>query len=161
MDSHRVNLVDQLAEQWERMRSAVRHQVPREWTDLELTMPQARTLILLSGGATRMTEIASHLGRGMSSATTMIDRLVAKGLVERAEDAADRRVVTCGLTPVGEDAAEKFMRIGRLRIETIASVLTVEELETVTHAMEIMAGAALRAAEAASPEDRQPAQVGT
>ena len=33
MDSHRVNLVDQLAEQWERMRSAVRHQVPREWTD--------------------------------------------------------------------------------------------------------------------------------
>ena len=159
MDSYRANLVERLIEHWERMRSASRPQAPREWSDLELTMPQARILFLLSRGAARMTEIASHLGRGMSSATTMIDRLVAKGLVERAEDPADRRVVTCRLRPVGEDAVEKLMRIGRLRVESIAEALTVEELETVTRAMEIMADAAGRSQAAGPSENHEPAAM--
>ena len=161
MDSYRAKLVEQLVEHWQRMGSATRVQAPREWSNLELTMPQARILILLAQGPVRMTQIASHLGRGLSSATTMIDRLVAKGLVERAEDPADRRVVACGLTPAGEDAVEIFMRIGRLRIETIASSLTVKDLETVTRAIAIMADAASRAEPPGPSECRPPARVGT
>ena len=159
MDSYRANLVERLIEHWDRMRSASRPRAPREWTDLELTMPQARILVLLSSGAARMTEIASHLERGLSSATTMIDRLVSKGLVERAEDPADRRVVTCALTSVGENAVERFMRIGRHKIESIADALSVEELEIVTHAMEIMADAAGRAPAAVASEDQEPASM--
>jgi DNA-binding MarR family transcriptional regulator len=89
----------------------------------------------------------------------MIDRLVSKGLVERAEDPADRRVVTCALTSVGENAVERFMRIGRHKIESIADALSVEELEIVTHAMEIMADAAGRAPAAVASEDQEPASM--
>ena len=162
MDSHKAELVEQLVEHWQRMRSATRAQgEPREWSDLELTMTQARTLILLSQGPARMTQIASHFGRSMSSATTMIDRLVAKALVARTEDPADRRVVACRLTAAGDDAVEIFTRIGRLKIENIASSLTVDELEAVTGAIEILADAAKRPQEAGPSENRQPAQVET
>ena len=122
----------------ERMSARARSRPPKQWTDLELTMPQAKTLFFLGQGPKRMSELADYLGRGMSSATSMIDRLVSKGLVERAGDATDRRAVACKLTPVGVDAVERFWRIGRQRIESIAGVLTVDELRLVVPAMQVL-----------------------
>ena len=68
-------------------------------------MPQVRTHDSCSAtGPKRMGDISTYLGRGMPSATSMIDRLVSKGLVERMADASDRRVVACRLTALGEEA---------------------------------------------------------
>ena len=74
----------------------------------------------------------------------MIDRLVDKGLVERAPDSSDRRVVTCQLTDRGREEMDRFMRINQLRLTRMASRLTVEELQTVVDAMEILCSAANR-----------------
>ena len=115
-----------------------------EWSDLELTMPQFRTICLLGQGPERMGSIAGHLSTSMSSATSMIDRLVDKGLVERAPDSSDRRVVTCQLTDRGREEMDRFMRINQLRLTRMASRLTVEELQTVVDAMEILCSAANR-----------------
>ena len=52
--------------------------------------------------------------------------------------------MTCSLTSVGAETVERFMRIGRMRIENIANVLTDEELETVIKAMRIMSDAVSR-----------------
>ena len=50
----------------------------------------------------------SHLGAGLdlkpSSATNLVDRLEAAGLVERGADPADRRVTTLALTPRAHEA---------------------------------------------------------
>lgn len=123
-----------------------------EWPDLELTMPQIRTLALLSRGHQRMSDIAGYLGSCLSSATSMIDRLVDKQVVERIHDTSDRRVVTCYLTPIGKEVVERFWQIKRTQIEAVAAVLTLEELETVLHAMEILADAIGRQAEVAPLE---------
>ena len=131
-------LTEQLVEVIEGMSARMRLRAPEEWSGLELTMPQARTLFLLSGGPKRMSELASHLGCGLSSGTSMIDRLVKKGLVRRVEDDSDRRVVACRLTEEGERVVERVTRVGRLRIESLAEVLSVEELELVVRAMDIM-----------------------
>lgn len=45
--------------------------------------------------------IADHLRIAARSATDVIDRLEARGLVERAPDPADRRALTVSLTPTG------------------------------------------------------------
>ena len=74
----------------------------------------------------------------------MIARLVAKGLVERMQDPADRRAVVCSLTPAGRDAVEKFWSLRAARTEALAAALTTEELEIVVPAMEIMAEAVRR-----------------
>ncbi|MDA1096000.1 MAG: MarR family transcriptional regulator [Chloroflexi bacterium] len=121
------------------------HPVPEEeWSELELTMPQFRALVLLRQGPRRMSEISSHLGTGLSSATSMVDRLLNKGLVEREHDPDDRRVVTCQLTAVGQAEVERFWRIGRTQVEGLAAELPLDDLTNVVHAMEILASAAAR-----------------
>lgn len=79
---------------------------PVAWPDLELTMPQVRTLLSLNEGPKRMSDLSTYLATSMPAATKMADRLIAKGLVERTEGSSDRRVVACGLTAEGLDLKE-------------------------------------------------------
>lgn len=65
-----------------------------------LSMVQASALLQIDGSIP-MRELAARLGGHASSATGIADRLAARGLVERHEDAADRRVKRVALTPEG------------------------------------------------------------
>lgn len=141
MSETREQRIEQLAELTERMQSRTRVHMPEDWPDVELTMPQLRTLALLWDAPRRMGEIAAHIGSSLSATTAMIDRLVDKGLVERVHDTADRRVVTCHLTPLGREQIESFWRLGRAKLENVAQFLTDEQLDTVVHAMKILADA--------------------
>ncbi len=141
MESSRTELVERFVELMGRMYGRRHSRPPSEWSDLELTMPQARTLFFLNDGPARMSDLSAHLGSGMPSATSMIDRLVKKGLVERIEDASDRRVVACRLTSEGKEAVEAFWRIRRMRREEMAGSLTLEELEVVVPALEVLVNA--------------------
>lgn len=158
MTDYRDVLVERLIDHMERMQTGMRSQAPVAWSDVELTMPQVRTMNFLSHGPNRMGDISAYLGRGMPSATSMVDRLVGKGLVERIEDSSDRRVVACQLTPQGKERVERFWRLGRMRIASLADKLSLEELEAVVPAMEILSEAVHRDAIASSDED--PAEGG-
>ena len=140
----REELVERLIEHMERMQSHMRARPASAWSGLDLTMPQAKTLFYLADGPRRMSGISRWLGVEMPSATTMIARLVTKGLVERRQDPADRRAVVCSLTPAGGDAVERFWSVRAARTESLASVLSTEELEVVVPAMGIMADAVRR-----------------
>ncbi len=144
MESPKDKLTQELVDLVDRLSSQMRPESDEEWTDLELTMPQFRAICLLGQGPERMGNIAGHLSTSMSSATSMIDRLVDKGLVERAPDASDRRVVTCQLTDRGREEMDRFSRIHQLRLTRMAGRLTMEELQTVVDAMEILCSAAQR-----------------
>ncbi len=111
-------------------------------------MPQFRTLMMLSQEAQRMGAIATLLSNSLSSATSMIDRLVDKGLVERMSDSEDSRVVVCRLTDSGRDEIDRFWRVGRLGISRIAVHLTTEELRTIVDAMHLLYTASQRVSEA-------------
>ena len=137
-------LTQKLVDLVDRMCAQMRPESDEEWSDLELTMPQFRAICLLGQGSERMGNIAGHLSTSMSSATSMIDRLVDKGLVERAPDASDRRVVTCQLTTKGREEMDRFMRVNQHLLTRMAGRLTVEELQTVVNAMEILCSAAQR-----------------
>lgn len=108
------------------------------WPELELTMPQFRALLLLGQGPRRMGDLASHLGVSLPSATSVVERLVQKGLVERRDDPSDRRVVLCALTPRGREEVEKVWRAGQMRLEAVADALSTEELALVVRAMELV-----------------------
>ncbi len=131
-------LTDRFAELVEQINQRMHCQTPDEWADLELTIPQIRALALLQQEPQRMGGISNYLSGTLSSATSIIDRLVDKSLVERAPDPEDRRVVICRLTPTGREAVEQFWRIGRLRIVSLAEKLDSGELEKVVQAMELL-----------------------
>ncbi len=64
-----------------------------------LTLPQVKALIYLyNNGERSMSELASGLAVSLPSASELVDRLIDRGLVEKATDPIDRRRVLIGLT---------------------------------------------------------------
>ena len=148
MDSSHEEITEQLVEYLERMYSGMRSEPTEGLSDAELTMPQFRTLMLLSQEPQRMGAIAGLLSSSLSSATSMIDRLVDRGMVERVSDSEDRRVVVCRLTDSGREEIDRFWRIGRLGIARIAVHLTTEELRMIVDAIHLLYTASQRVSEA-------------
>ena len=56
-------------------------------------------------------ELAREMDVDAGAITRLLDRLEAKGLVERLRSAADRRVVQLRLTPAGDAAAAKVPHV--------------------------------------------------
>ena len=140
----RKRFLEQLIKHIKRVQSHLRSGQPSAWSGLNVTMPQAKTLFLLADGPCRMSSIAKRLSVEMPSATTMIDRLAAKGLVERKQDPDDRRVVVCSITRAGMDAVERFWSIRAARMDSYVATLSDEELEIVVPALKILSDATRR-----------------
>ena len=138
----RCQLTERLIELFEEINQAM-HCAPSDgWDGLDLTFQQVRVLAYLFEGQRRMGNIASHMGCIMSSATSIIDRLVDKGMVLRAVDPEDRRAVICGLTDSGRQTMERFWSIGRERIVRMSDQLETNELREVVRAAVLMNRAA-------------------
>jgi MarR family transcriptional regulator, organic hydroperoxide resistance regulator len=75
----------------------------RDSSDIGLTWPQFRLLQLCQSTDMRVTEIAEELGFQPSAVTAMVDRLAARGLIERERCKEDRRVIYTRLTETGEE----------------------------------------------------------
>ena len=142
MDSERKDLTDRIAASMDRMSRLGRDGL----AGFDMTMPQIRTLYFLSRGPQRMKDISDHRMRGMPSATSMIDRLVRKGYVERFPDPSDRRVVLCRITDTGREMLDRFSRMGAVRFEGLAESLTDDELNKIAPALDLLADAASRQA---------------
>jgi len=137
--TRKQELIERSVELVEQINQCMHSRPLEEWPDLELTIPQIKTLTLLRHhGPQRMGSIATFLGSTLSSSTSIIDRLVDKGLVKRAPDPDDRRVVICQLTPRGQEATEQFWRIGRMKAVELVERLDTEELEIVVRGMELL-----------------------
>jgi len=141
MNASKADLVQRLIDVMSRSAFELRREEPLDWPKVELTMPQLRTLVFLQPAPRRMSDIAAFLGSGLSSATSMIERLESKHLVRRIHDPDDRRVVQCHLSDEGRAELERFWRVQTSKINTVASVLSYEELVKVVEAMEILVAA--------------------
>jgi DNA-binding MarR family transcriptional regulator len=141
MNTSKVELVERLIEMMSRSSFQLRREEPLDWPKVELTMPQLRTLVFLQHAPRRMSDIAAFLGSGLSSATSMIERLESKQLVLRIHDPSDRRVVQCHLSEEGKAELERFWRVQTSKINVVADILSDEELTKVVDAMEILVAA--------------------
>ena len=74
-------LTERFAELVEQLNQRMHCEPPDDWSELELTIPQIRALMSLRSGPERMGNISSFLGSTLSSTTSIMDRLVDKGLV--------------------------------------------------------------------------------
>src|SRR5437870_7349386 len=69
----------------------------------ELTIAQLRVLFRLRNhGPITSGQLASGLGVTLPTVTSVIDRLVTRGLAERRDDPSDRRRVIVAITPPGQ-----------------------------------------------------------
>jgi DNA-binding MarR family transcriptional regulator len=131
--------------------------------DLNLTMQQTKVLLALTfqGCGTQVDcglsgqDLARHLGVGLATVSGIVDRLVAQGLVARAEDPTDRRIRRVELTGEGRALVERLRDAGVDHLRRLTSRLddeTLAALEMVLHRLAVAAAEEI----AASPEPADP-----
>ena len=111
---------------------------------LDLSLPQYRALSFLGDGSTASSALAGRLAVSPPSVTAVIDGLVARGLVERQADAADRRKLTLLLTPAGEKLLRSAETAVDARLGAVAEYLedpssaaaAIEALQQWNHALD-------------------------
>jgi DNA-binding MarR family transcriptional regulator len=77
--------------------------VERELATVDLSLPQYRILGLLAEGSSASSSLADRLTVSPPSVTSVVDGLVARGLVLRIPDLGDRRRLNLELTRVGRE----------------------------------------------------------
>lgn len=104
-----------------------------------MTGPQITVMAcLVSRGPMTLTELSRSLGMSHSSASGIVDRLQARGLLRRTEDASDRRRMSIEVT----EAVQRYVReleagpSGRL-VEALASA-TPPERATIKKGLELL-----------------------
>ncbi len=123
-----------------------------------LTLPQIRVLYTLASGPARITDISLVHGMARPNASSMVERLVRKGLVERVSDPSDRRVALARLTNEGREAVEAITRSNYVAVEKIATFLSIDELELVARALEVLDRGVKRLEAAKEDDDAAPGE---
>lgn len=104
-----------------------------------LSVPQFRVLAFLSRHPNvSLSEVADHIGITRASASTMVDRLVHKGFVDRQDDPNERRHVMLKLTEIGSDRLEAMRNQTRQSIAALLDELTPNELEQVSAGLALL-----------------------
>lgn len=101
-----------------------------------ITLPQFRMLVILeSRGSMRISALAELLDVNPSTATRMIDRLVATGMVARQSNPATRREVVVELTGEGSRVVRGVSRRRRAAIGRIVAKMPEAERRGLVEAL--------------------------
>jgi DNA-binding MarR family transcriptional regulator len=111
-DGNRYEMGDSIGHQLFGLMTMFRREVETRMAEYDLTDAQWKPLWLLKAGrASTAIELARHMEIDAGAITRMLDRLEAKGLIERLRSDEDRRVVYLSLTKAGEAAAAKVPHV--------------------------------------------------
>lgn len=80
-------------------------------------------------GPLTMSHVAELLGCGLPTATGLVSRMEERGLVQRAHDADDRRVVSVHLTDAGRAELQDLHHARRQRMATALTHVAPEQRE--------------------------------
>jgi DNA-binding MarR family transcriptional regulator len=134
----------------EAQRALVRalHAAGPSWLELNLTMAQLKTLVLVADdGPMHVGQIAERMGVTLPTASYQVDRLARAGLVRRVEDQRDRRRTLVEVSRKADDLLRSLRhgRAGQLRAWLEA--MPVDDLDALERGM-----AALQRVIADAPE---------
>lgn len=103
--------------------------IDQTFKDYGLTSEQYGVLVSIAylGEPTRITDIARYLERSPNSVSMIVDRMVKAGLVRRARDRTDRRVVYVSKTSKAEAALKPAGWAGIESVQKILSAISYED----------------------------------
>ena len=110
---------------------------PPSLQQIELTSAQIKALTSFHGAEEyTMSDFSQNLGVTLPTTTSMINRLIQFGFIERKRDNNDRRVVKVKLTVRGRAILRKLMEERRIALELLLQALNNEELKTFLESIE-------------------------
>ncbi len=98
-------------------------QVEQAIAGCDMTLPQYRVLALLSEGSAAASALARRLAVSRPSITALVDGLVARDMIQRGSDPADRRRVTHVITDKGRAALADADAAAVARLDEVARFL--------------------------------------
>jgi DNA-binding MarR family transcriptional regulator len=99
----RAELISQVIDMDRQIQRAIRLYSSDAWMNLNLTVPQVKTLFFVSNQpGTTPTRLATALGVTPPNVTGIVDRLVEQGLLVRRNSDADRRCLVLHTTDEAE-----------------------------------------------------------
>lgn len=104
-------------------------QVEQAIAGCDMTLPQYRVLALLSEGSAAASALARRLAVSRPSITALVDGLVARDMIQRGSDPADRRRVTHVITDKGRAALQDADAAAAARLEEVAGFLAPEDVD--------------------------------
>lgn len=103
----------------------------------DLSLPRLRALLALREEQwLPLHELALEVGLSNGATVRLVDGLLARGLVSRVEDPADRRVRRIGLTAAGRDAVEALTAARDDTAQRFAASLLPEEAAALSAALD-------------------------
>jgi DNA-binding MarR family transcriptional regulator len=108
-----AELAEQLLALWRRLMTAGAFNAYAVFENLDLTLTQVKALFALSDAELTVKDLAERLGLSLPGTSRAVDALVERGLVDRREDANDRRMKRLRNAAAG-DAALARLDEGRL-----------------------------------------------
>jgi len=107
---------------------------------MDLTYNQYKTLMTVADRSVcTLGDLAGDLEVAMSTASQMVDRLVARGLVEREIDTGNRRQVNIRLTSTGCSLLEEFQESMLTRYRSILERLPAADQDALVDAFATIA----------------------
>jgi DNA-binding MarR family transcriptional regulator len=103
-----------------------------------LTRAEGGLLSKLTAGPRRDTELAVSVVLALPTVPLLVDRLQKRGLVERARDRDDGRVVLVSITAAGREALDQVRAEYRTVLRQAAGELPQEELDALVQATETL-----------------------
>ena len=105
----------------------------------DLSMSHIGTLFMVHReGACGVSEIGEHLGITPAGTSQMLNRLVEEGLIERTENAQDRRAKRIVLTQKGKETLHESILARQQWLHHLVETLDPEERDLVSKALEIL-----------------------
>ena len=121
---------------------------PRQLIKVDLTSSQIKIMASFFNQSTfTMTELSRLHGVSFSTMTSMVDRLLQNGLLERQRDDEDRRIVLVSLSVKGKKMVDYLMRARKQNLERFLCELTRDEIREFVKSIEIVARHMSRAKE--------------
>ena len=109
------------------------------WHQVELSVAQLKALfVLVDGGPTPIGGVAARLSIGLPAASSLVDRLVDHGLVERREDRLDRRRTLAEPTAAGEALAQRLRHGSREALRGWLERMERDDLEALNQGLAAM-----------------------
>lgn len=111
----------------------------RQQSQSLLTLTQLRVLgFLRRHPQASLSDVADYLDVTRSTMSTMIDRLVQRGLVDRAEDPQERRRVTLTLTPLGQEHLQHVSEATCTKVADALAHLSKPQLRQIMQSLALL-----------------------
>lgn len=136
----RTDLITELFSVVGRFRRQLRRSTGGGFDAAGLTQSQGEMLRLVGrqpGISVR--EAATELGLAPNTASTLVSKLAADGLLVRTVDAEDRRVGRLRLTKPAQRIADESRAQRRAALSTVLDELDADQVDSLEHGLEVLA----------------------